>query len=62
MTPKEWLARTRETKPFFFKSSNGGGAGGADNGTTKKLHGLDAKTVRTLSPGQKLALANGEKI
>ncbi len=36
LTPKEWLAKLRSEKPYFFKNSSGGGAAGS---------GVDARTV-----------------
>ncbi|HTH49504.1 MAG TPA: hypothetical protein VMB21_18455 [Candidatus Limnocylindria bacterium] len=57
MTPKEWLARLKETKPFFFKPTQGAGSGGD---TTKKLAGFDRKAFDKLTPAQKLEAANNE--
>lgn len=41
MTPSEWLAKMRESKPYYFKESAGGGAGsgatpGGEGGVKKK--------------------------
>lgn len=55
MTPKEYIAKLKERKPHYFKLSNGGGAGGE---TTKKVHGVDRKTLAGMSAADRLALAN----
>lgn len=59
MTPREWIAKLKEDKPFFFKGSNGGGAGGD---TTRKVHGVDKAQVGKMTASERLALANGEKV
>lgn len=59
MTPREWLARLKEDKPFFFKPSAGGGSGGDGNGG-KKVLGRSQQDVKGMTALQRLALANGE--
>lgn len=57
MTPKEWLTKLREEKPFFFFNSGGGGSGG----TTKTVHGASPDRVKAMTASERLALANGEQ-
>lgn len=60
MKVQEWLQRMKDTKPFFFKTSNGGG--GSGNVERKGFAGLSAAQMSKLTPAQKLAVANGEKV
>ena len=57
LTPKEWLAKLKETKPYFFKPTQGAGSGGD---TTKKILGVDRAALKNMTPMQKLELANSE--
>lgn len=59
MTPKEWLTKLRDEKPFFFKLSNGGGAGGST--TAKTTMGRTPEQIKAMTAAERLALANGEK-
>lgn len=59
MTPREWLVKMREMKPFFFKQTNGGGSGGE---TTRKVLGVDAKELAKMSASERLALANERNV
>jgi hypothetical protein len=59
MTPKEWIGKLKESKPFFFKNSNGGGADGATS-STKKINGMDPKVWGTMSASQRLEYANAK--
>jgi hypothetical protein len=57
MSPRDWLVKLREEKPFFFKQTGGGGAGGG--ATTKTgVHGLSLPDLKKLSAVERLALAN----
>uniref|UniRef100_A0AB74UM91 Capsid and scaffold protein n=1 Tax=Caulobacter phage BL57 TaxID=3348355 RepID=A0AB74UM91_9VIRU len=58
MTAKEWLAKLKEEKPYFFLDSRGGGAGGDK---TKTVHGHTAERLKGMSAAERLAAANGEK-
>ncbi|AFO71768.1 hypothetical protein phiCbK_252 [Caulobacter phage phiCbK] len=58
MTPKEWLQKLKEEKPFFFLNSSGGGAGGDK---TKTVHGVTPERLKGMSAAERLAIANGEK-
>lgn len=57
LTPREWLGRLKETKPYFFKPTQGAGSGGD---TTKKVLGVDRKTIEGMTAIQKLELANSQ--
>lgn len=57
LTPKEWLGKLKESKPFFFKPTQGAGSGGD---TTKKVLGVDRKALADMTPVQKLELANNQ--
>lgn len=56
MTPSEWLAKLRESAPYFFKISNGGGATGG--GGPKKFGGLSQEQFNKLPARERLALAH----
>jgi hypothetical protein len=55
MTPDEWLAKLRDSAPYFCKNSNGGGATG--NQGNKMFGGMSKEDFNKLSGAQKLALA-----
>lgn len=55
MTPKEWLVKLKDEKPFFFKSSQGGGAGGDPAG---KLHGANREQLKAMTAAERLDAAN----
>jgi len=55
MSPKEWVAKLRTVKPFFFKPTQGGGSGGD---TTKKVHGYNREDISKMTAAQRLELAN----
>ena len=59
MTTREWIAKLKEDKPFFFKPSSGGGSLGD---TTKRVYGIDRTVVRKMTAGERLALANEAKV
>lgn len=59
LSPKEWLAKLKEVKPFFFKPTQGGGSGG-ESSTTRKIMGVDRSKIANMTPMQKLELANEE--
>ncbi len=64
MTPREWVKRLKEEKPFFFKTSYGGGGGGDGVDVTiagQQYKGMTKEAIKKMSPGEKLALANGER-
>lgn len=58
MTPGEWLAKLKEEAPYFFKGTQGGNSGG--DTTKKSTFGMSHADLRSLSPQDKLALANKE--
>jgi hypothetical protein len=58
MSPLEWLAKLRESAPYFFKGSNGGGATGAANAGGGLYGGMSLADFQKLAPEAKLALAH----
>lgn len=58
MTPREWIGRLKEEKPYFFKASNGGGAGGDP---AKKVLNRTPEQIKAMTAAQRLELANGGK-
>ncbi|UTC29854.1 hypothetical protein BAJUN_02240 [Bajunvirus bajun] len=58
MTPKEWLLKLKEEKPFFFQQSGGGGAGG--DKSVKTVHGKTGDQLKSMTAAERLAVANGE--
>lgn len=55
MTPKEWLVKLKEEKPFYFKGTQGGGGGG-DN--VHKVNGATRDSLKAMTPQERIEFAN----
>ncbi len=63
VTPKEWVAKLKEEKPYYFKQSHGGGAGSEAGGAgkTKQIAGkFSPEQWSKMSARDRLAAANKE--
>ncbi len=59
LAPKEWVAKLKDTAPYFFKNSTGGGGNG--NGNGKALGGMSAADFQKLPAAKRLELAHTQK-
>ena len=59
MSPVEWMKTLQKQMPYLFKESNGGGANG---GGMSGFGNLTKDDIAALTPAQKLALANKQKL
>lgn len=55
MSVTEWLVKLRDEAPHYFKGNNGGGANG---GRDEKTGGFTAAQIASMTPMQRLELAN----
>lgn len=59
MSPVEWMKTLQKQMPYLFKESTGGGAAG---GGMSGYGNLTKDDIAALTPAQKLALANKQKL
>lgn len=61
LSPKEWLVKLKEERPFFFMGTFGGGAGGAGGDGRRNSVGKTPEQMKGMSAAERLAAANGDQ-